>query len=71
VEKIKAKIEFFKTLFIVFVTVLFSMIAYFFINFERLCFMKKFILGYVIIVFIVIEVLIIFQWIKFIRLLKD
>jgi len=61
VEKIKAKIEFFKTLFIVFVTALFSMVAYFFINFERLLFMKKFILGYVIIVFIVIVVLIIFQ----------
>jgi len=71
VERIKAKMEFFKTLFIVFVTALFSMIAYFFINFEKLLFIKKFILGYVIIVFIVIVVLLIFQWIRFIRLLKD
>jgi hypothetical protein len=71
VEKTKAKIEFFKTLFVVFITALFSMVAYGFISFSVLSSIKKIILLYVIIVFIVIVTLLIFNWVKYIKKLKD
>jgi membrane protein YdbS with pleckstrin-like domain len=71
VEKIEAKIEFFKTLFVVFITALFSMIAYSFVYFPSLSNIKKIILLYAIIVFIIIVLLLIFNWIKCIKKLKD
>ena len=68
-EYIKAKTEFIKTLFLVFVATLFSMIGYFFIHFSELSEVRRFILLYVIIIFILINVLI--YWLKSIKKLKD
>ena len=69
-EKIKAKIEFFKTLFLVFVTALFSIIGYLFVNFQKLTSIKLFILLYVIIVLVVIVFGIVLKWLEEIEKLK-
>ena len=70
-EQTKAKIEFIKTLFLVFVAALFSMVGYLFVNFYKLNEIKRFLLIYGIFIFIVINVLIIMFWLRSIKKLKD
>ena len=61
-EKIKAKIEFFKTLFLVFVAALFSVVGYLFSKLEDLTQFKFFILVYVIIVLCSLVFVFLFGW---------
>ena len=70
-EQTKAKIEFIKTLFLVFVATLFSMVGYLFVNFYKLSEIKIFFLIYGIFIFIVINILIIMFWLRSIKKLKD
>ena len=70
-EKNKAKIELIKTLFLVFVTALFSSIGYLFTNLNTLENIRFFILIYVIIFSAVIDIFLIFLWIKEISRIKD
>jgi len=71
VEKIKAIIDFYKTIFLVFVTAMFSMIGFLFLNFFKLSFMQKFLIFYTIIVFAVGVITVILNWWRYIRKLKD
>ena len=70
-EYIKAKIEFIKTLFLVFVATLFSMVGYFFIHFSELSELKKFFLVYGIIFLFVINSFLIIKWFQEIKKIKD
>ena len=70
-EKTKAKIELIKTLFLVFVTALFSEVGYGFINFNKLDSEKLFILIYAIIFTGGITMMILISWINKIKELKD
>ena len=70
-EKIKAIIDFYKTIFLVFVTAMFSMIGFLFLNFFKLNFMQKFLIFYTIIVFTVGVITLILNWWRYIRKLKD
>ncbi len=70
-EKIKAKIELIKTLFLVFVTALFSEVGYGFINFNKLDNIKLFILIYAIIFTGSIIMILTISWINRIKELKD
>ena len=71
IEKIKAKIEFIKTLFLVFVAALFSLIGYLFLNFEHLKFIKFFGIVYAIMFLFIISVILLMSWIKEINKIKD
>jgi hypothetical protein len=71
VEKIKAIIDFYKTIFLVFVTAMLSMIGFLFLNFFKLSFMQKFLIFYTIIVFTVGVITVILNWWRYIRKLKD
>ena len=70
-EKIKAIIDFYKTIFLVFVTAMFSMIGFLFLNFFKLSFMQKFLIFYTIMVFTVGVITVILNWWRYIRKLKD
>jgi len=71
VEKIKAKIEFFKTLFLVFIAALFSTIGYLFSKLGELNNIKFFILIYAIIVLVVLSLMFLILWLKEIKKIKD
>ena len=70
-EKIKAIIEFYKTIFLVSITVLFSLIGYFFNNFSHLEYIKIFVIVYSIIIFIAVVLLFLILWRREINKLKD
>jgi hypothetical protein len=71
VEKIKAIIDFYKTIFLVSITVLFSLIGYFFSNFSRLENIKIFVIIYSIIIFTAVVLLFLILWRREINKLKD
>ena len=63
-EKIKAKIEFFKTLFLLSIATLFSLIGYLFTQFESLSDIKFFMIVYVIIFLVAIVLIFLILWLK-------
>jgi lipopolysaccharide export LptBFGC system permease protein LptF len=71
VEKIKAIIDFYKTIFLVSITVLFSLIGYFFSNFSSLEYIKIFVIVYSIIIFTAVVLLFLILWRREINKLKD
>jgi len=71
VEKIKIIIELLKTIFTILTTAFFSLIAYLFLNYENLSFLKKFVIIYVALLFIVIIVVVMFNIIKLVNKLKE
>ena len=71
-EQTKAKIEFIKTLFLVFVAALFSIIGYLFANIDGVYNTIKFFgLAYAIIFLIVLNSILIVKWIEEIKKMKD
>ena len=70
-DRTKAIIEFIKTLFLVSVAALFSMIGYLFINFNNLSLVKIYLIFYGILNLIISIIIFIMLWIKFIKKLKD
>ena len=70
-EKAKAKIEFFKTLFLIFIAALFSSIGYFFSKLGELNQVKFFIIVYAIIILTGVTLLFLVLWLREIHKLKD
>ena len=63
-EKVKAKIEFFKTLFLLSIATLFSLVGYLFSQFENLSEIRLFMVVYVIIFLVAIVVMFLILWLK-------
>jgi len=71
VEKIKIIIEFLKTIFTILTTAFFSIVAFLFLNYENLSFLKKFVIIYVLLVLIVAISVVMIYIIKLIKKLKE
>jgi hypothetical protein len=71
VERIKAVIEFYKTLFIISVTTFLSIVGYMFINYDKIEEFKKFLLFYSFFIMLIVSSVLLILWRREIEKLKD